>query len=190
MHHGKNVRRLNRTSSHRNALLRNLASSLIEHGRIETTVAKAKELKPIADSMITLGKKANVNAKRQAVAYLKNPTVTIPKLFDELAPRFNNRQGGYTRIQQIGSRYGDNAPMAVIEYIDGPNDLKKETVVKTLATLLESRSSTSVKALLDDQSVQLPKSLVNNLKKVQFSNSLESIQEAVQNELSSRQSSV
>lgn len=71
MHHGKNVRRLNRTSSHRNALLRNLATSLIEHGRIETTVAKAKELKPIADSMITLGKKGDVNAKRQAVAFLK-----------------------------------------------------------------------------------------------------------------------
>ncbi|KAI9308551.1 ribosomal protein L17 [Cunninghamella echinulata] len=189
MHHGKHVRRLNRTSSHRNALLRNLASSLIEHGRIETTVAKAKELKPIADSMISLGKKGDINAKRQADAYLKNQSVTIPKLFNELAPRFANRPGGYTRIQQIGNRYGDNAPMAVIEYIDGPTDLKKESVVKTLATIMKTHSSTSVQALLDDKTIELPKSLVNNLKKVQFSNSLESIQEAVQNELSSRPSS-
>ncbi|CAO3617472.1 unnamed protein product [Cunninghamella echinulata] len=189
MHHGKHVRQLNRTSSHCNALLRNLTSSLIEHGRIETTVAKAKELKPIADSMITLGKKGDINAKRQADAYLKNQSVTIPKLFNELAPRFINRPGGYTRIQQIGNRYGDNAPMAVIEYIDGPTDLKKESVVKTLATMMETHSSTSVQALLDDKTIELPKSLVNNLKKVQFSNSLESIQEAVQNELSSRPSS-
>ncbi|CAO3575904.1 unnamed protein product [Absidia cylindrospora] len=186
MHHGKHVRRLNRTSSHRNALLRNLASSLIEHGRIETTVAKAKELQPIADSMITLGKKGGVQAKKQAIAYLKNQTVTLPKFFNELAPRFSSRQGGYTRIQRMGSRYGDNAPMAVIEYIDGPTDLKKESVTKVLARVMKDRSSPSVQSLLDDASSTLPKTLIRDLKKVQISNSIESIQQAVQKEMASR----
>ncbi|ORX62756.1 ribosomal protein L17 [Hesseltinella vesiculosa] len=183
MHHGKHVRRLNRTSSHRKALLRNLVSSLVEHGRIETTVAKAKEIKPLADSMITLGKKGGVEARKQAIAFLSNRSVTIPKLFDELAPRFVHRQGGYTRMQRIGSRYGDNAPMAVVEYIDGPNDLKVASVTKTLARVMQDRSSPSVQALLDDTSVQLPKSLIRDLKKVQFSNSLQSIEEAVQKQV-------
>ncbi|KAI7866644.1 ribosomal protein L17 [Spinellus fusiger] len=184
MHHGKHFRRLNRTSSHRNALLRNLASSLIEFGRIETTVPKAKELKPIADSMITLAKNNSVNAKRQAIAYLYSPTVTVPKLFDELAPRFAQREGGYTRIQRIGTRYGDNAPMAVIEYIDGPNDLKRETTVTSLARLLVDRNQTSrVKEALEGVELGLPKKLVRDLKKVQFANSQESLKEAVEQQM-------
>ncbi|CAO3634060.1 unnamed protein product [Mucor hiemalis] len=133
MHHGKHLRRLNRDSGHRNSLLRNLVSSLVEHGRIETTVAKAKSLQPIADSIVTLGKRGDVEAKKQALAYLNSRDITMPKLFDDLAARFENRQGGYTRIQRIGKRYGDNAPMAIIEYIDGPTDTKKEMVISTLA---------------------------------------------------------
>ncbi|KAI7902969.1 ribosomal protein L17 [Cokeromyces recurvatus] len=187
MHHGKHLRRLNRPSGHRKALLRNLVSSLIEHGRIETTVAKAKTIQPIADSMITLGKKGDVEAKRKALGYLNSRDVTIPKLFEELAPRFANRQGGYTRIQRIGKRYGDNAPMAVIEYIDGPNDLKREMITSTLANKFKSTSTVSVTELLNDEQkvkdLGLSKSLIRDLKKVQFSNSIESIENEVQNKM-------
>lgn len=112
--------------------------------------------------------------------------MTLPILFDELASRFSTRQGGYTRIQRMGSRYGDNAPMAVIEYIDGPTDLKKESVTKVLARVMQDRSAPSVQSLLADADTTLPKSLVRDLKKVQISNSIESIQLAVQNEMASR----
>ncbi|KAI9269235.1 ribosomal protein L17 [Phascolomyces articulosus] len=188
MHHGKHFRRLNRNSAHRNALLRNLVSSLIEHGRIETTVAKAKELKPIADQMVTLGKKGDVNAKKQALSYLNSRDITIPKLFDELAPRFANRQGGYTRIQRIGNRYGDNAPMAVIEYIDGPSDLKRELTTKTVANLFvkNGQEQVSVKDLVNNNTADLPKALVRNLKKLQLANSIEAMDEAVSKEMASR----
>lgn len=104
---------------------------------------------------------------------LQNRSVTVPKLFDELAPRFANRQGGYTRIQRIGNRYGDNAPMAVIEYIDGPNDLKREMVSKVLDRLSSEKGSTITveDALKGDLSV-FPKKLVRDLKKIQFANSI------------------
>ncbi|KAI9323278.1 ribosomal protein L17 [Dichotomocladium elegans] len=185
MHHGKHFRRLNRTSSHRNALLRNLVSSLIEHGRIETTVAKAKEIKPIADHMVTLGKKGDVNARKQALSYLNSRDVTIPKLFDELATRFANRQGGYTRVQRIGNRYGDNAPMAVIEYIDGPKDLKREMTVKVLAnTFSKTGEQVSIKDI--SENTGLPKSLLRDLKKLQLSNSIESLDQSVTKELAAR----
>ncbi|KAG0170460.1 hypothetical protein DFQ28_002082 [Apophysomyces sp. BC1034] len=186
MHHGKHIRRLNRTSSHRQAMFRNMVSSLIEHGRIETTVAKAKELRPIADSMITLGKKGDVNAKRQALSYLHCRDVTVPKLFGELAERFAQRQGGYTRIQRIGSRYGDNAPMAVIEYIDGPNDLKLETVTKTLARRLSEKRKTGETSVKEVMEAGLPVSLVRDLKKLQFSRSIASIEQAVEKEAAAR----
>ncbi|KAI8143599.1 ribosomal protein L17 [Fennellomyces sp. T-0311] len=188
MHHGKHFRRLNRTSSHRNALLRNLVSSLIEHGRIETTIAKAKELKPIADKMVTLGKKGDIEARKQALSYLNSRDITMPKLFDELAPRFANRQGGYTRIQRIGNRYGDNAPMAVIEYIDGPSDIKRELTTKTLATLFSKSGQEQVSIKDLSNNTDLPKTLVRNLKKIQFSNSIESLDEAVRKEMASRSS--
>ncbi|KAI8891009.1 ribosomal protein L17 [Backusella circina FSU 941] len=185
MHHGKHLRRLNRTSSHRNALLRNLVSSLIEHGRIETTVAKAKTLQPIADAMVTLGKKGDVEAKRKALAYLNSRDTTIPKLFDELATRFATRQGGYTRIQRIGKRYGDNAPMAVIEFIDGPTDLKKEMVTSTLARIFAGTEKVAVKDInaAKAEELGLSKSLVRNLKKVQFANSVESIDATIEKKM-------
>ncbi|CAO0800704.1 unnamed protein product [Mucor circinelloides] len=187
MHHGKHLRRLNRTSGHRNSLLRNMVSSLVEHGRIETTVAKAKTIQPIADSIITLGKKGDVEAKKQALAYLNSRDITMPKLFDELAPRFANRQGGYTRIQRIGKRYGDNAPMAIIEYIDGPSDTLRETVTSTLARKFSETQKVSVKDILETnnkaQELGLPKTLVRNLKKVQFANSLESIDQAIEKKM-------
>lgn len=108
----------------------------------------------------------------------------MPKLFDELATRFQNRQGGYTRIQRIGKRYGDNAPMAVIEYIDGPTDTKKEMVISTLARkFTESGNKVPIAEILENnakaEALGLPKTLVRNLRKVQFANSVESIQSAV-----------
>ncbi|CAO3698452.1 unnamed protein product [Rhizopus stolonifer] len=187
MHHGKNVRRLNRSSGHRNSLLRNLVSSLIEHGRIETTVAKAKTIQPIADSMVTLGKKGDVEAKKRALNYLNSRDITIPKLFNELAPRFASRSGGYTRIQRIGKRYGDNAPMAVIEYIDGPTDIKKELVTNLLARKFAETQKLSVQEVIEKEEkvkeLGLPKSIIRDLKKIQFSNSLEQIDSAVEKKM-------
>ncbi|KAI8375249.1 ribosomal protein L17 [Choanephora cucurbitarum] len=189
MHHGKHLRRLNRDSAHRNSLLRNLVSSLIEHGRIETTVAKAKTIQPLADAMITLGKRGDVEAKKQALAFLNSRDTTVPKLFDELASRFKERQGGYTRIQRIGKRYGDNAPMAIIEYIDGPTDTKREMVTSTLARKFSHSQPLSVKELLDNtekaESLGLSKTLIRNLKKVQFSNSIENIDQVIEKKMSS-----
>ncbi|ORZ00537.1 ribosomal protein L17 [Syncephalastrum racemosum] len=172
MHHGKHVRRLNRNSAHRNSLLRNLVSSLISSGRIETTVAKAKELQPIAERLITLAKKGDSNAKRHACSYLYSRDVTIPKLFEELAPRFANRQGGYTRVKPIGSRYGDNAPMAVIEYIDGPNDLKRNMVTKAISRIMSKEVSAEELLNVTPESLNLSPALARDLKKVQFANSI------------------
>lgn len=117
--------------------------------------------------------------------YIQNRDTTIPKLFGELAQRFASRQGGYTRVQRIGNRYGDNAPMAVIEYIDGPTDLKREMTVKTLAaTFAKTGQQMSVKEI--SESTGLPKAVVRDLKKLQFTNSIETLDEAVSKEMASR----
>lgn len=114
--------------------------------------------------------------------------MTIPRLFNELAPRFFNRQGGYTRIQRIGKRYGDNAPMAVIEYIDGPTDLKKELVTNLLARKFTDIQKSSVKEIVENEEkvkqLGLPKSIIRDLKKLQFSNSLEQIDSAIEKKMS------
>ncbi|KAI8091765.1 ribosomal protein L17 [Thamnidium elegans] len=187
MHHGKHLRRLNRTSGHRKALLRNMVSSLIEHGRIETTVAKAKTIQPLADSIITLGKKGDVEAKRRALAYLNSRDITMPILFNELAPRYANRQGGYTRIQRIGKRYGDNAPMAILEYIDGPTDTKKEMLTGTLARKFLEAGKVPVQEIMENnakaEALGLPKALIRDLRKVQLFNSIESIEGAIEKKM-------
>ncbi|HHW73066.1 MAG TPA: 50S ribosomal protein L17 [Firmicutes bacterium] len=110
------LRKLGRTSGHRKALLRNQVTSLVLHGRIETTEMKAKSIKPLADKMITLGKRGDLAARRQAAAFLLDPTA-VKKLFDEVAPRYADRNGGYTRIIKTGVRRGDAAPMAIIEWV-------------------------------------------------------------------------
>jgi len=115
--HQKSGRKLGRDASHRKALYANLTSALIEHGRIRTTEAKAKEVRPIAEQMITLGKRGDVHAHRQAVAFLRSKSVAHT-LFAEVAPRFADRPGGYTRIVRIGPRQGDSAPMAYLELVD------------------------------------------------------------------------
>jgi large subunit ribosomal protein L17 len=117
MRHHRAGRKLGRDSAHRKALYANLASALIEHGRIKTTEAKAKEVRPIVEEMITLGKRGDVAAHRQAVAFLRSKSVAHV-LFAEIAPRFADRPGGYTRVVKIGPRQGDAAPMAYLELVD------------------------------------------------------------------------
>jgi large subunit ribosomal protein L17 len=117
MRHLKQGRKLGRTTAHRKALLRNLATALFEHERIVTTEPKAKELRRIADKLVTLGKRGNLHARRQALQVVRSNAV-VRKLFNEVAPRFAGRQGGYTRILRLGYRPGDAAAMAVIELVD------------------------------------------------------------------------
>jgi large subunit ribosomal protein L17 len=115
--HHRAGKKLGRDASHRKALYSNLAGALIEHGRIKTTVAKAKAVRPIAEQMITLGRRGDLNARRQAMAYLRSQQV-VHTLFAEVAPRFKDRAGGYSRIIRIGPRPGDAAEMAYLELVD------------------------------------------------------------------------
>lgn len=109
-------RKLGRPTDQRRAMLRNLTTSLLEHGRIETTVTRAKEVKRMADKMVTLGKRGDLHARRQALAYITKDDV-VKSLFEEIAPKYAERQGGYTRIYRVGPRRGDGAEMAVIELV-------------------------------------------------------------------------
>jgi large subunit ribosomal protein L17 len=115
--HQRSGRKLGRDASHRKALYSNLTGALIEHGRIKTTVAKAKEVRPIAEQMITLGRRGGVHARRQALKFLRSQDV-VHKLFDDVGPRFKDRDGGYSRIVRIGPRLGDAAEMAYLELVD------------------------------------------------------------------------
>jgi large subunit ribosomal protein L17 len=117
MRHARSGKKLGRDSAHRKALYANLACALVEHGRIKTTVTKAKAVKPFAEQMITLGKRGDLAARRQAISELRSQDV-VHKLFAEVAPRFAERPGGYTRIVKIGPRYGDAAEMAYLELVD------------------------------------------------------------------------
>ena len=119
MRHRKSGRKLGRTPAHRKALRRNMVTSLLEQERIQTTDAKAKELRRIADRMITLGKRGDLHARRRALSVLKSKDVTS-KLFGELAERFRERPGGYTRVIKLGNRVGDAAPMSIVELVDRP----------------------------------------------------------------------
>src|ERR671931_2181310 len=117
MRHQRAGKKLGRDSAHRRALYSNLAGALIEHGRIKTTEAKAKAVKPIAEKMITLGRRGDLAARRQAVAYLRSKDV-VHKLFADVAPRFADRPGGYSRIVKLGPRPGDSADMVYLELVD------------------------------------------------------------------------
>jgi large subunit ribosomal protein L17 len=117
MRHHRKGKKLGRDASHRKALYSNLAGALIEHGRIKTTVAKAKAVRPIVEEMITLGRRGDLAARRQALAYLRSNDV-VTMLFSEVAPRFKDRPGGYTRIVKLGPRWGDSADMAYLEVVD------------------------------------------------------------------------
>ncbi len=123
MRHARGYRRLNRTHEHRKALFANMAGSLIQHEQIKTTLPKAKELKRIADKLITLGKRGDLHARRLAAAQLKQD-IHVAKLFEVLGPRYAERPGGYTRVLKAGFRYGDQAPMAIIELVDRDPEAK------------------------------------------------------------------
>ncbi|MCK0096780.1 50S ribosomal protein L17 [Yoonia sp. F2084L] len=123
MRHARGYRRLNRTHEHRKALFANMAGSLIEHEQIKTTLPKAKELRRIVEKLVTLGKRGDDHARRQANAQLKQ-AMHAQKLFDVIGPRYKERQGGYVRIIKAGFRYGDMAPMAIIEFVDRDVDAK------------------------------------------------------------------
>ena len=120
MRHRNGLRKLNRTSSHRQAMFRNMANSLLQHEVIKTTLPKAKELRRVVEPMITLGKKPSLANRRLAFDRLRDRDMVV-KLFDELGPRFANRNGGYLRILKCGFREGDNAPMAYVELLDRPD---------------------------------------------------------------------
>ncbi len=117
MRHNKAGRRLGRNSSHRRAMMRNMVTSLLDHDRITTTDTRAKELRKLADKMITLGKRGDLHARRQALQVIQDKKV-VAKLFERIAPRYQERPGGYTRIIKLGARPGDNAPLAVIELVE------------------------------------------------------------------------
>lgn len=123
MYHGKAGRKLGRTSSHREAMFRNMVTSIIKHESIRTTDTTAKEVRKLADRMITLGKRGDLHARRQALSIVRDKEM-VAKLFGELTERFRNRAGGYTRIVKVGYRFGDNAPVSILEYI--PDEKKKE----------------------------------------------------------------
>ena len=123
MRHGAAHRKLGRTSSHRTAMFANMAASLIKHEQITTTLPKAKELRPFVEKLVTLAKKGDLHARRQAISQVRDVT-QVGKLFDTLGSRYAERNGGYIRIMKAGYRHGDNAPMAVIEFVDRDVDAK------------------------------------------------------------------
>ena len=123
MRHGMSGRKFNRTSPHRQAMFANMAAALVKHEQIKTTLPKAKDLRRVVDRLITLGKRGDLHARRQALSVLRDPKITA-KLFDALATRYKDRPGGYTRVLKAGFRYGDMAPMAVIELVDRDPEAK------------------------------------------------------------------
>ncbi|HRE19700.1 MAG TPA: 50S ribosomal protein L17 [Rhabdaerophilum sp.] len=123
MHHGFRGRRFSRTASHRKAMFANMAQALITHEQIMTTLPKAKDLRPIVEKLVTLGKRGDLHARRQAIDEIRSEEV-VRKLFDVIAKRYAARNGGYLRIMKAGFRYGDAAPMAVIEFVDRDVDAK------------------------------------------------------------------
>jgi len=123
MYHRNAKRRFGRTHEHRKAMFVNLAQALIKHEQIVTTLYKAKDLRPVVEKLVTLGKRGDLHARRQAIAQLRDPSL-VKKLFDVLGPRYKERPGGYTRVLKAGFRYGDNAPLAVIEFVERDESAK------------------------------------------------------------------
>ena len=135
MRHGKAHRKLNRTAEHRRSMWANMAAALIKHEQIVTTLPKAKDLRPIVEKLITLAKRGDLHARRQATAELRDPPM-VKKLFEVLGPRYASRNGGYTRVLKAGYRHGDSAPVGVIEFVDrdveakGKDDLARHEAAK------------------------------------------------------------
>lgn len=144
MRHLKDHRKLSRTSPHRKAMLCNMVVSLIRHGRIETTLPKAKELRRVADRMVTLAKKGTLDARRRARRWV-NDRGALAKLFGELGPQFAKRRGGYTRVMHLNPRSGDQAPMALIEYLSDGREAPKEKKAKALVKKEKSATKKTVR---------------------------------------------
>src|SRR4249919_439018 len=123
MRHNNRGRKFHRTAEHRKAMFMNLAGALIKHEQITTTLPKAKDLRPIVEKLVTLGKRGGLHARRQAIAEIRDAAI-VKKLFDVIGPRYQSRNGGYTRVLKAGYRYGDSAPVAVIEFVDRDVDAK------------------------------------------------------------------
>ena len=153
MYHGKAGRKLGRTSSHKEAMFRNMVTSVIKHERIRTTDSKAKEVRKLAEKMITLGKKGNLHARRQALAFVRDKAL-VSKLFGELTERYRQRAGGYTRIIKVGYRFGDNAPVSILEFI--PEEKKKEKAKpkakgKTKAKAKEEEEKSALESIPEEK---------------------------------------
>jgi len=140
MRHRKKTVKLGRSQAHRDSLLSNQVCSLIEHRRIKTTLAKAKATKPLAERMVTLGKKGDLHARRVAISYLKQKDA-VKKLFTEIAPAAAGRKGGYTRIVKLGARLSDSAPMAYLEWVDYAPEVKKEEPVAEKTSNKKAKSA-------------------------------------------------
>lgn len=140
MRHRMSGRKLNRTSQHRQMLFRNMSQALIKHEQIVTTLAKARELRPVVERLITLGKRGDLHARRQAFARLRDNDM-VTKLFDVLATRYAERQGGYTRIIKAGYRYGDSAAMGVIEFVDRDEDARGQDTGPVMADDMPTEES-------------------------------------------------
>ncbi len=123
MNHGKAHRKLNRKPEHRRAMFANMAAALIKHEQIITTLPKAKELRPVVEKLVTLGKRGDLHARRQAISQVRDVAM-VKKLFEVIGPRYKERNGGYTRVLKAGFRYGDSAPVAVIEFVDRDADAR------------------------------------------------------------------
>ena len=137
MRHGVAGRKLNRTASHRKAMFANMAASLIEHEQIVTTLPKAKEIRPIVEKLVTLGKRGDLHARRQAISQIRDVAV-VAKLFDAIATRYATRNGGYLRIMKAGYRHGDNAALAVIEFVDRDTSAKGAKDIARVAAEAEA----------------------------------------------------
>ncbi len=145
MRHRKKTVKLGRSQAHRDSLLANQVCSLIEHRRIKTTLAKAKATKPLAERMVTLGKKGDLHARRVAISYLKQKDI-VKKLFTEVAPAAADRKGGYTRIVKLGARLSDSAPMAYLEWVDYAPELKKAEVSEAAEKPAKAKKAAAPKA--------------------------------------------
>lgn len=142
MRHGKSQRKLGKTSSHRKAMLANMTASLLTHEQITTTLPKAKELKRVAEKVISLGKRANLHSRRRVFAFLRDDAA-VAKLFETLAVRYKDRTGGYTRVMKAGFRHGDDAPMAVIELVDRDLEAKGAEDKARVAATQDAQAQTA-----------------------------------------------
>lgn len=146
MRHGNSGRRLGRTTSHREAMFRNLVTSFLNHEKITTTDAKAKEIRSVAEKMITLGKRGDLHALRQAASYIREKSV-VTKLFTTIAPRYKDRPGGYTRIVKLGNRQGDAAPISIIELVEEEMAPKKVRQKKAPAVAAKTKVAETVEVV-------------------------------------------